>query len=374
MKVVYEAALFPAVGGGPQHFVGLSDALLATGVGVTHVLPSPSAVKPGAVAVDTVRLGSPGGRLSRQLIYELRRIALVLRWWITGRRFDVWMARHSLFGFGLPFCRLVARHVVLEVNGPIREEMLANFGSRHAAALADRLLTVQARAAHLVVAVSPGLAQYVASGPPTPSVQLFPTVPTPRSQAAREPALDRKASLLFVGALTPWYELDVTLDAIGHLRNEGLDLPLRILGEGGRLEALRSQADRLGIEDLVTFVGWVDPLVVREEMQAAGVGLLPLRPKRDDLQAVGSPLKLYEYVATGLRVVGTDVDGIANAPVADVVHVYRPGDAEACAAAIRAALDHETGDDAAEEDLWSWTARARELVHHIETLDKVEGS
>ena len=45
MKVVYEAALFPAVGGGPRHFVGMSKGLRQIGVDVTRVLPGPSAVE-----------------------------------------------------------------------------------------------------------------------------------------------------------------------------------------------------------------------------------------------------------------------------------------------------------------------------------------
>ena len=117
------------------------------------------------------------------------------------------------------------------------------------------------------------------------------------------------------------------LDAFKHLRSEGLDLPLLVLGDGGRREALQAQAGRLGLDDLVTFAGWVGPSAVRDHMQSARVGLLPLRPKSHDLEAVGSPLKLFEYVAAGLRVVGTDVDGIEKSPVAAAVHVYTRGDA-----------------------------------------------
>ena len=94
-------------------------------------------------------------------------------------------------GLGLRVCHLVARHVVLEVNGPIREEMLANFGSPRAAALADQLLTFrrERRASLLLLRrASRGTWNGV---PQAPIVRLSPTVLIPFQRVG----LERRARL-----------------------------------------------------------------------------------------------------------------------------------------------------------------------------------
>ncbi|MDQ3104053.1 MAG: glycosyltransferase [Actinomycetota bacterium] len=333
---------------------------------LTLVLPRPCARDLEDSPYMTVRLAAPGGRAARQVAYEMSRCALFLRWWVTGRRVDLWISRHSFLGLGLLLARLVARRVVLEVNGPIREEIEANQGSRVLAALSERLMLIQARASHLVVAVTPGLQQYLSARVPGARCEVVANGATPR-QVGRS---QRQTSvpLVFAGALTPWYELEVPLQALQQLRANGLDLRLDVLGDGARFEELQQLATELGVGDLVQFVGWVDPQAVQQHLDGARVGLLPLRTKHASLDAVGSPIKLYEYVASGLRVVGTDIDGITNAPVMDSVDVYEPGDPTSCAAAIREALS-QAGGRPLPEATWSWSARAAELLEHVGSLD-----
>lgn len=358
MKVVYEGALFPGVGGGPSHYIGLSKGLLSVGASIVHVVPRTSDLTCDATGIPQVRLSVRGSRILRNLTYELSRIALILRWWVTGRRFDVWIARHSVFGVGLGLARMVAEQVVLEVNGPVKEEMQANFGSRHMAVVADWSLRLQARSAHLTVAVTPGLARYLAQRVTMPRCEVLPNGACPDSASGPTTG---EHSLVFAGALTPWYELDVVLSTVHRLRDSGLQVRLVVIGDGVSLDGLKSQAADLGIDDLVTFAGWVDGETARREIQRASVGMLPLRPKHEDLEAVGSPLKLFEYVAAGLRVIGTDIDGVTNSPVREAVHTYRQGDPASCAIAIREALDAGEGHCLA-ESTWSWNSRATQLV------------
>jgi glycosyltransferase involved in cell wall biosynthesis len=365
MKVVYEGALFPGVGGGPRHFAGLSDGLARTGIDVVQVLPRHSPVARSVSVAELVEVASPGGRLLRQFTYEIGRALLVLKWWVTGRRFDVWMSRHSLFGIGLTLTRLVAHRVVLEVNGPVREEMLMNFGSQRAARLAESLFIAQARAADLVIAVTPGLARYVSDRAPSTPCEVLPNGADTAAALGGREQTGRPLPLVFVGALTPWYEMGVILEALRRLHDGGRQLSMVVVGDGVLLDGLRARAAQLAIEHLVTFTGWVDIGEVRAHVRSARVGLLPLTPKYQGLEAVGSPLKLYEYVAAGLRVVGTDVDGIANSPVQSAVHTYQVGDPITCAAAIIEALDKGPSPPA-DEATWSWTARARELVRLVE--------
>ena len=365
MKIAYEAPLFPRVGGGPQHFIGLSEALNRAGAHITHVLPSPSGVESTTTIFETVGIRAIGGRFLRQVSYECSRILLLLRWALTGRRFDVWMARHSILGVGLGLARLVADQVILEVNGPAKEEMQANFGSRPMAALVDWLFRIQIRSAHIVVAVSPGLARYVTSKVPDARCAVVPNGAFPSLATSLQPTRTVDTQLVFAGVLAPWYEMDVVLQAMSKLRDDGLDTTLLLFGDGVNLENLRRQAHHLGISDLIEFAGWVSRDVVHSGIKRAQVGLLPLTTKLEGLEAVGSPLKLYEYVAAGLKVVGTSIDGVTNSPVRDAVHAYIPGSAESCASAIKAAL--ESAAPTIGEETWSWNARAQLILRLLAT-------
>lgn len=365
MKVVYEGALFPGIGGGPRHFEGVSEALAHAGVEVTHVLPQHSAVEGHKGRFETFELHCGEGRTARQLRYELCRALLLVKWWVVGRRVDVWMARHSVLGVSLGLARLVSSTVVLEINGPVREEMQANFGSRAASILADVLMRAQVYSAHLVVAVTPGLAQYTSDRVPGRRCEVVANGASRDLVAAENRPADRHPVLLFAGALTPWYEVDVLLDAIRLLRDRQVPMSCLVLGDGVRRRQLAAQARALDIEHLVTFAGWVDGSEVRRQMQRADVGLLPLRPKHVGLEAVGSPLKLYEYVAAGLEVVGTDLDGVTNSPVRAAVHVYQQGDAVSCASAIQNAIT-ASGRPLLDAETWSWDARAKRLTQLVE--------
>src|SRR5699024_3667106 len=110
----------------------------------------------------------------------------------------------------------------------------------------------------------------------------------------------------------------------------------------------------------VNFRGWVSSAAVNDVLLRSKVGLLPLRRKHPHLNAVGSPLKLFEYAAAGLRVVGTNVDGISNAPVQGIVHHYALGDVEGCAAAMVKSIRanaYLTSDES-----WSWHSRAAQIL------------
>lgn len=363
-SVVYDAVLFPGIGGGARHFEGLARALERAGTGLTLILTDPTAVELGEGDTNVITIPVPWrGRVLRQLRYELGRVILFLRWWITGKRVDIWIARHSLFGLGLPLARLVARQVVLEVNGPVLEETYSNFGSRTVSCVAEACFRLQVAGASTVVAVSPGLSAYVYRRNRNKRVLVVPNGSDPPdeevSRRGSKRTVDRER-LVFLGALTPWYDLETVIRATALLHSEGRPLELDIIGDGASKSRLESLIVELNAASYVRMLGWLPAADARRRMGEGGVGLLPLRPKHPGLDAIGSPLKLYEYVAAGLRVVGTNVDGISGAPVSAAVDLYEPGDMHQCALAIARALEGQACSLPAE--LWSWDARASHLL------------
>ncbi|MCU1442152.1 glycosyltransferase [Nocardioides sp.] len=357
MKLVYEAPLFPGVGGGPRHFEGIAAALADLGVDTRVLLPSSTAVNVPAGVSRQTRLPSPGDRATRHLTYEVSRIALMVWWLISGTRVDVWMSRHSLFGVGTFLARRIAKVVVLEVNGPVREEVAANFGSPALARLVDRLFRWQIKCADVTIAVSPGLVEYVLRRQPSARCHPVPNgSDVVNVQGSRDPL-----KIVYSGALTPWYDLATLLMAVERLRSvHGVAATLDVVGDGNGALELRRVASDHGLADIVRFTGWLPSSVSQQYVQSAVVGVIPM-----GRAAMGrSPLKLYEYAAAGLSIVGSDVDGVSNSPLGAEVFLYEVGNVESCALALRDALNagHRTYD----AEQWSWEARARQILSLVQ--------
>lgn len=120
-------------------------------------------------------------------------------------------------------------------------------------------------------------------------------------------------TLVYVGVINEFRGLDLVLDAIAHLvRNGETDVHLAVAGDGPHRTALEARCERLGIEDHVTFVGWIDSDRVPAFLGAGDVGVVPhdVTP----LTTYTVPNKLFDYMLAGLPVLATDM-----APVRRIV-------------------------------------------------------
>lgn len=77
-----------------------------------------------------------------------------------------------------------------------------------------------------------------------------------RRQASPAPRDNPVVRGVFVGRLTPQKRLDVLLDSIATARARGVDVTLDVYGVGELESQLRSQAERLGIDEAVRFMGY----------------------------------------------------------------------------------------------------------------------
>lgn len=144
--------------------------------------------------------------------------------------------------------------------------------------------------------------------------------------------------VLYHGTMTPGRGLLEAVRAVDLLRASGAEVALVLLGGGSAVPALHRLVRDRGLQDHVRFVDPVPHHRVPEFIGAADVGLVPLPPRWE--WEISSPLKLTEYLCSGLPVVLTDI----------VAHRIVPSDApfafwsptaqpEGLAAAIRAAHD-----------------------------------
>jgi glycosyltransferase involved in cell wall biosynthesis/O-antigen/teichoic acid export membrane protein len=132
----------------------------------------------------------------------------------------------------------------------------------------------------------------------------------------------------FVGALQPWQQLDVILQALAVARDH-VDLRLLVVGDGLERDRIKTLADAFGVADAVEFVGNVHQARVATYINAADFCLYyPVRVRGDG----ASPLKVYEYLACGKPVLCADTPGMRK-EFGDVLWYCPPDSPSALAAA-----------------------------------------
>jgi glycosyltransferase involved in cell wall biosynthesis len=194
-------------------------------------------------------------------------------------------------------------------------------------AMAERLVGLGIRPDKVNVVVNrPSLARFDQTAEPT-----------------RAFAEDGSIRLVYAGALTPTYELDVAIDAIGRLASDRPDLPLvfDVYGRGDAEPGLRARAERLGVDDRVRFHGRIPIEAVPAAVARADLGLAPTR--LDRFTDVSLSTKVFEYAAMGKPVVAARLPLVERTFPTATVRTYEPGDASSLAAAIVAICDDPDG-------------------------------
>jgi glycosyltransferase involved in cell wall biosynthesis len=200
-------------------------------------------------------------------------------------------------------------------------------------ALRDRLVRLGVDGDKVeVVANSPSLARFDASAHPR--------------RPFRE---DGRLRLIYTGALTPTYELDVAIDAIWRLTEErpDLDVAFDVFGRGDSEAALKELAERLGVAERVTFHGRIPLEEVPAAIAGADIGLAPTRHDRFTDMSVSS--KLFEYAAMGKPVVATRLPMVEQSFPEGSIGAYDSGDPGSMIAAITAFADDSVAREAAIE-------------------------
>ena len=186
----------------------------------------------------------------------------------------------------------------------------------------------------------------------SPSLERF----DPTRYPTRAFRADGPLRLVYTGGLTPTYEVDVAVRAVGSIARDRPDLEVRfdIYGRGDSEPALQVLAAELGIADRVVFHGRIPIDDVPAVVAAADIGIAPTR--RDAFTDLSLSTKVYEYAAMGKPVVATRLPLVERTFPTGTVASYEPGDAISMAAEIVALAD----DLAADRD--GRVARTAEIV------------
>lgn len=158
-------------------------------------------------------------------------------------------------------------------------------------------------------------------------VSLPERVPCEPDRSALRVRLGVRSDAILCGVLTrlhPGKGVAYLLEAIASLRRTGVALHLLVVGDGEERPVLEKQAQSLGLEDAVHFVGFQTDVAGH----IAAMDILVHPSLRESL-----PLAILEGMAHGRPVVATAVGDVPKV-LAGVGLVVPPADAEALAAAI----------------------------------------
>lgn len=153
--------------------------------------------------------------------------------------------------------------------------------------------------------------------------------------------------VLAVGRIVEKKGFDHLVEATRQLREQGMPLDVRIVGEGELLPALRQQVADAGLSDVVSLLGSRSQSELVAELAWADVMAAPCVVGADG-NADGLPTVLLEAMASGVPCVATDVTGIPEAvhpaqgetPATGILLSHAPaGLPERVAAALRQVAD-----------------------------------
>lgn len=199
--------------------------------------------------------------------------------------------------------------------------------------------------AHRTITASPGYAEVMArryriSRPGViRNIPEASTLPPGSENGASSAPADGERVALYVGALTTGRGLELSIMALNHLD----DVRLRLVGPArpAYLDQLIELARTEGVTDRVEFAGAVSPDELIETISGASVGLALIQPVCLSYR-MSLPNKVFEYVAAGLPVLGSDLPAISA-----LVNEHRigllaePGEVEDVAAKLGEMLEPE---------------------------------
>jgi glycosyltransferase involved in cell wall biosynthesis len=244
--------------------------------------------------------------------------------------------------------KLAGVPVLLDLHEAMPEFFRARF-PRRASRVAQGLLRLQERAsiaaADAVVTVNDALGdRLVALGTPaakvtvilnTPDVALFDAA----THEERAFMADGVLRLVYAGALTPTYEIDIAIEAVAAMARQRPELPviLEIYGRGDAEPVLRATAAGLAVADRIRFHGRVALEAVPAAIAGADIGLAPTR--RTQFTDFSLSTKLFEYAAMRKPAVASALPTVARYFGPDTIATYRPGDAADLARVVLGLVD-----------------------------------
>lgn len=169
--------------------------------------------------------------------------------------------------------------------------------------------------------------------------------------------------VLYAGHLYTWKGADVLAEAAPQINGV-------VVFVGGTDAGVARFKMRYGTTSNIMFVGHRPHSEIPMWLRAADVLVLPNRGKQDISRLYTSPLKMFEYMASGTPIVATDLPSIREILNESNVVFAEPGESDSLAQAVHTVLNDETSQERAmrarqDVERYSWWARVRSIIDYI---------
>lgn len=190
-------------------------------------------------------------------------------------------------------------------------------------------------------------------------IKEFPFGSPPDVELIRSLRLEGRLVLGFLGSYYAYEGLGLLLTALPAIREKLPNVTLLLVGGGPEEQSLKDEARKLGLEDVVRFIGRVPHTVVQNYYGLVDIFTYPRLPMR--LTETVTPLKPLEAMARGGIVLASDVGGHRELiRDGDTGYLFQAGNQEALASAVLRLV--------AERASWpSMRLRARQFVERERT-------
>ena len=116
--------------------------------------------------------------------------------------------------------------------------------------------------------------------------------------------------VVFVGSFYQWHDVTTLLKAFSFVIQKHIGAKLVLVGDGTERERMISLSKYLGIEQAVTFTGFVGRAEVSSYVNVADVAVVPVPKMQVNMWL--SPMKLFEYMASGKAIIATAMGQIKD--------------------------------------------------------------
>lgn len=239
--------------------------------------------------------------------YESSRVPKAMGWarlWINRHRLirqsDAVYARWHPLDFPTYLsARMFRKPLILEVNGQLEDVTVSRPRISAILPLLRVLTRAEFAAANEVITVSPGLKKWVETLAPQHTVtSLAPNgVDIPVDICAKSASRPRYA--VFVGALAPWQNVQLILDA-AQSEDWPMDLEFRVIGDGRESGVVQEAAES---SPRITYRGRLSRERTLQELSGASLSFCVPSPSMARNHINGVPFKLAESLVMGVPVV-----------------------------------------------------------------------
>lgn len=184
-----------------------------------------------------------------------------------------------------------------------------------------------------------------------------------------EHKINKKYDVIYSGNFSEWKGLDILVEAVSIIKHKyNRNIKAVLIGANDQTkQRYENQAKELGVFGDIEIVKRVEHKKIYDYIAQSKVGVLSNKYDADGLLFT-SPLKLYEYLGSGLKVVASRLPSIESNIDESLVYYATPENSASFAKKILVALDDDTFDINKVKEFskgYTWESRCEKLIEGL---------